>query len=751
MNLHLLGIRHHGVGSAQNVLARLQQLRPDLILIEGPPELTDILHWVAHRHLVPPVAVLAYNADNPKQASFYPFAEYSPEWVATKWAFEQNIPVRTLDLPLMHGFALEGVEKSEEKVESGGNGSVEIAPEDAKTETQDLGEPLEALARAAGYANYHNWWEVQFEQSFSETQAQEHFEAVLLAMTAARENKPNPAENALREAFMRREMRQAHQEGHQNVAVVCGAWHAPALQDWHNTQQTDEALTKNLPKVRVRTTWIPWTNERLGWWSGYGAGIQSPGWYEHRWHRPHDNGVEWLTGVARLFRENKMDISTAHVIEAFRLAEALATLRGQSRAGLAELNEATQAVLCMGEPVLLKLVAQELTVAYRMGSVPDELPKLPIQADFDGIAKKLRLEVSETSKEIELDLRKENDLARSVFLHRLGVLEINWGQRMRVSNKGTFKEGWTLKWQPEWLLKLIEKAIWGNRVEDAANAFVAHQAQQATSLDTLSKLLEAAIPAELFGVLGQLLHQINELATVAADIQELMAALLPLVNVSRYGNVRKTDLSAVNQVVESLVARVCVGLPTACYGLDDESAARLLERIKQTDEAIRLIENPALSHAWQQALQIIADKPTLSPVLLGGSTRLLFDHQALTEAETEQRFGLALSLGQTPAHSAGWLEGFLKGNSLIMLYDENLWLLLYRWVAALNDESFLQLLPVLRRTFSAFEPAERRQLGQKAKRQQTQPQAINHQQSTAHFDTQTAERSLTIIQTLLGI
>ena len=783
MNLHLLGIRHHGVGSARNVLEQLEQLRPDLVLVEGPPELTDILHWIAHRNLVPPVAILAYDADDPKRASFYPFAEYSPEWVAVKWAFEQNIPVRTLDLPLTHSLGSkvkgEGLEEGEGeglKVE-GEDGKEAETPkegnehEEGKNEEENLNKKNESnpkkppsgqsadadgglllLAQAAGYDDYHAWWENQFEQNFRKNESAAHFEAVLLTMTAARENQPNPAENELREAFMRHELRQAEKDGVQQVAVVCGAWHAPALRDWQTPKKTDEALMKGLPKVRVRCTWIPWTNSRMGWWSGYGAGIQSPGWYEHRWHRPHDAGIEWLTGVARLFRDNKMDISTAHVIEAFRLAEALAAMRGLQRAGLGELNEATQSVMCMGDAVLLKLVEEQLIISQRMGSVPDELPKLPIQVDFESITKKLRLELRENAKEIELDLRKENDLAKSVLLHRLLILEVNWGKKMHLAGKGTFKEGWTLKWESELWLKLIEKAIWGNRVQDAAEGFVLNNVQQAKQLAELSKLLETVIPAELFGVLPSLLTKINDLATVAADIQELMAAVLPLVRVSRYGNVRKTDLSAIGQVVESLITRVCVGLPTACYGLDNDNAQRVFALIRQVDEAVRLLENASLSTAWRQTLLQIADKDKLPPLLLGGTVRLLFDNQIFDEPETTRRFGLALSSGQEPAYSAAWVEGFLKGSGLILLYDQSLWLLIYRWVETLESAAFTELLPILRRTFSGFDPAERKQLGEKAQRQQTQTATIGlTENETIHFNPQRAERSLAVIQTLLGI
>ena len=38
MAVHLLGIRHHGPGSARHVREALEELGPDIILIEGPPE-----------------------------------------------------------------------------------------------------------------------------------------------------------------------------------------------------------------------------------------------------------------------------------------------------------------------------------------------------------------------------------------------------------------------------------------------------------------------------------------------------------------------------------------------------------------------------------------------------------------------------------------------------------------------------------------------------------------------------------------
>jgi hypothetical protein len=551
---------------------------------------------------------------------------------------------------------------------------------------------------------------------------------------------------------MRRLIRKAQQEKHKTIAVICGAWHAPALRDWQSTEPADEKLLKGLPKVPVATTWIPWTNSRLGLWSGYGAGIVSPGWYEHCWKHPEDLGIRWLTKVARLFRQKKMDTSTAHVIEAYRLAESLAALRNRSRPGLEELNEATQTVICFGDAVLLKLVEEELIVARNIGRVPAALPKLPLQADFETYQKKYRLDLSEARKEYELDLRKALDLNRSTFLHRLEILDIGWGRRQTASGKGTFKEIWTLRWQPEMMIRLIERGIWGNTVADASTRLLLDRSNQSQSVTEIAGFTGQAIPAELFAVIEKLLLRINELATVSSDIPELMGALVPLVDVSRYGNVRKTDLSAINQLVDGLVTRICIGLPNACYGLDEASAGRMFEHIRKVDEAVRLLENEDLENTWHATLLGLADKAGIQAVITGCTCRLLFDSKVWDADQTGRRFGLALSVGNEPAYAAGWLEGFLRGSGMILLLDHTLWNILYKWVAELNREQFVELMPILRRTFSPFDPGERRKLGEKARRGQAAPATAGQPDAAdANFNAERAAKALPVVMQLLGL
>src|SRR4051812_41942782 len=100
--VHIFGIRHHGPGSARSVKRALEELRPDCVLVEGPPEADGLLPLLVHEEMRPPVALLIYAADSPSRAVYYPFAAFSPEWQAIRHALASKVPVRFMDLPQEH-------------------------------------------------------------------------------------------------------------------------------------------------------------------------------------------------------------------------------------------------------------------------------------------------------------------------------------------------------------------------------------------------------------------------------------------------------------------------------------------------------------------------------------------------------------------------------------------------------------------------------------------------------------------------
>jgi hypothetical protein len=734
----LLGVRHHGPGSARAVRAALDARQPQVLLIEGPPEADGIIALAGETEMKPPVALLAHVLDEPGKAAFWPLAEFSPEWVAIRWALSRGVPVRFMDLPAANSLALH--EEHQEHADESGGQVPEPDEAEAAQDTDGEGEsaprealridPLAVLAETAGYDDAERWWEDVVEHRGSgaaEADPYAPFAVLGDAMAALRETHgtgEGDRRDELREAHMRLRLRDACREfGEDAVAVVCGAWHVPALAS--KVKVTDDRqLLKGLPKLKTEITWVPWTHRRLARRSGYGAGIASPGWYGHLFAAPDRVVARWMTKVARLLRDEDYGVSSAHVIEAVRLAESLAAMRGRPLAGLTETTDAVRAVMCEGSDVSLALVQDKLVVGDVLGEVPEGAPAVPLQRDLARQQRTLRLKPEAAERELELDLRKENDLARSRLLHRLRLLGIDWAvpDMSSARSTGTFRESWRLCWEPELSVRIAEAGVWGTTVAGAATARAVSRSGEAAKLADVTDLAERCLLAGLPDALSVVMRVLADRAAVDADVGRLAQALPALVRSVRYGDVRGTDSVALAEVAEGLAERVCVGLPPACAGLDADGAAEMRRHVDGVHKAIALLEQARGGSAtgvrsrWRAVLHRLAARDRIPGLIRGRCARLLLDDGELTEQEAARLMGLALSPGTAPAEAAAWVEGFLAGSGMLLVHDERLLGLVDGWLAAVPASAFTDVLPLLRRTFAEFEPGVRRTVGELVRR-----------------------------------
>jgi hypothetical protein len=754
-HVHLFGIRHHGPGCARSLKSALEELSPDCLLIEGPPEADSLLPLVLEEGMVPPVALLIYAAEDPRRSAFYPFAKFSPEWQAICHGVRRGIPVRFMDLPMTHHLAVEAVPESGEEGPEPEASPAEEAASEVEAEDDVRGDPLGWLGRAAGFADGEEWWEHIVEQRHD---SQDLFAAIQEAMTAVRLEAPGYKDagellrEARREAHMRKTIRAAKKEGFERVAVVCGAWHVPALAAMP-TAAVDNELLKGLPKTKVEATWIPWTYSRLAAESGYGAGVSSPAWYEHLWSRQDQSLPRWFARVGAVLRKADLDCSSAHLIECVRLSEALGAMREKPAPGLAELMEAARTIMGMGEDTALRLVRQELVIGERLGRVPESSPAVPLQRDLEKWQKKLRLKASPTQEVLDLDLRKENDLLRSHLLHRLRLLRVPWGETGGSrSGKGTFHELWRCQWRPEFALSLIEASPWGSTVEEAAAACARDRSAKTTNLPELTVLVRDALLANLASALAPIVQELENRAAVTGDVPQLMAAVPPLSQVSRYGDVRQTDSTLVLHVLEGMITRICIGLPHACSSLDDEAAAEMAERLSAVHQALKLLDGEEHQTPWLRALALVADGQGHHGRVAGMCSRLLLDENVEDENRVAGRMSLALSRGAPPETGAAWLEGFLNRSGMILLHDERLFQLLEDWVKSLTPDHFTAVLPLVRRTFALLSPVERHQLAERARHSVTAAGSGNSaSQGGAHaWDEERAVLMAPVLRNILG-
>ena len=724
MTTHLLGIRHHGPGTARAVATRLAELEPDIVLIEGPPEADTLVELTADPAMAPPVALLAYATDDVSRAAFWPFAVFSPEWQALAYANRAGIPVRFCDLPAAHQFAAGPDERTGPPVD-----------------------PLAELAGAGGYDDPERWWDDVVESRRDQASP---FEVIAEAMSALRENEEQePGHEQRREAYMRSVLRRTKKDGFERIAVVCGAWHVPALTEPLPPASRDQTVLKGLPKRKVACTWVPWTHGRLAANTGYGAGVRSPGWYHHLFTTETDVTTRWLTGVAGVLREEDLPVSTAHVIEAVRLAETLATLRGRSSAGLAEVTEATRSVLCGGDEVLLDLVTRRLVVGELLGEVPETVPQPPLAADLIATAKRLRLKRDPLPRELDLDLRTPGGLDRSRLLHRLRVLGIGWGSReasMR-RNLGTFRETWVLCWEPSFEVDLVAAAVHGTTVPSAAANVIRTAVEGKPPLSDVTTAVEDCLLADLPEALPETLAALDARAAADADVARLMAALPALARATRYGDVRGTDTTSLHTVAERMLARVCAGLTPATHGIDDDAAARFCRLIDGVHDATGLLGEGAKAR-WLLALGRLADRDSLPPLLAGRLTRILHDAGELDGADVKLRLGRALTPGVAPPAGAAYVEGFFDGGALLLVHDEELLRVIDGWLSGIPGDVFTEVLPLLRRTFGAFSGPEKRAIGERAASLSGTAAVVA---TLEELDEERAESVLPVMATLLGV
>ncbi|MDR2762380.1 MAG: DUF5682 family protein [Planctomycetaceae bacterium] len=802
MSLNIFGIRHHGPGCSRSLNAALETLQPDILLVEAPPEGEEIIELAANPEMIPPVAMIVYPPDKPDAAVFYPFASFSPEWNAIQFALKKNIPLRFIDLPYKHRFALDETE-TEKEIEkekiskqknndanstnspdsqsqdanspdanidaNSDNDDAKISAADKSFAQQIIDDPLGVLSQAAGFDDNETWWEQVIEQSKGESI--EIFNGIFEAMFALRErvnaeldenkqdvnnfcnensdggndstdNKRNENSGGFdarffrdrcevyRESWMRQCVRKALSEGFRKIAVVCGAWHAPVLNVISDsesltkltpTEKADDFLLRKLPKskLKVSVTWTPWTFSRLAYRSGYGAGVVSPGWYEHLWTTPDRAALRWISLAARLLRAESFDASAANIIEAVRLADSLASLRNRPAVGLAEVNESILTTLCRGDFMPLNLIRRKLETGYKIGSVPKETPAVPLLRDIEAEQKRLRMKVSEEIISIDLDLRKESDRAKSRLLHRLNLIGVEWGKLggEQVRSLGTFHEFWQLQWQVEFVVRIIESNVLGNTIESAVSGAVRGRSETIKTLPELTALIEAALKAEVSAAaIDELLERLRNESAVSTDTSGLMLAIPSLSNILQYGDVRGTKAKNLEPVYNAIFERILASLVLASSALDDEAAAKRVVEINVIQDSLRLYSTETRRKDWQGVLVKMSKSDVVHGLLRGRCTRILYEDGVMSEEDLGRSIGLAVTTTVEAIKVAQWMQGFLYGSGQLLLQYDLLWGILNLWLSSLSEEKFKELLPLLRRAFSEFSMPEIRMMSEKVKK-----------------------------------
>ena len=740
--VNVLGVRHLSPAGAWHLRRYLDRVKPELVLIEGLADATELVPQITRKGTRPPIALLAYTDSLPVRTLIYPLARYSPEFQAMCWAEEHDAAVEFIDLPSDVFLALQDIEQEllDRRRRRAPDGSAPPADSAATEETlpeagasPPLEPPLnvyEQFARRAGETDYESYWERNFEHNVDDESYRLAAYEFGRSLRDLEQDAPRwRAENLVREAFMRRRIEAAIAAGHspQKIVAVVGAFHAPVLTG--EFPAMTDAEFASLRRRASKFTLMPYSYFKLSSQSGYGAGNQAPAYYELLWEALRQDDLSglpsrYLSLVARNLREAGTHRSTAEVIEGVRLANTLSAMKDGLAPTLVDLRDAAVTLIGQGELSGVKDAIARVDVGTEIGELPKGVSRTSIQADFERELERLKLEKYKTAvkQELPLDLRENRqaksaesaflDLNRSSFFHRLRVLGVSFVTPIRTSQQSsTWAEKWHLQWSPESEIQLIEAVLLGETVELAAGYKFKTVLESCESIGQAAGVVNDACQCGMMKAMEAARRRLQELSAGTSDVVAIAHAAHVLGLVVRYGDVRKFDPEPLLPLVEELFVQGALALQAAA-GCDNEEAVKIFVAIDELNQV-------ALEHAdrvdeplWVERLRRLSDADDRNPLLSGYACAVLLERGLLANEELAREVSRRLSPGVPADLGAGWFEGLSKRNRYALLARQVLWAQLADYVSSLDEEHFRRSLVFLRRAFGGFAAREKRQIAE---------------------------------------
>lgn len=733
----IFGIRHLSPAGGWYVRRFLDWMQPELVLIEGPSDFSELMKDLGSDQVMLPAAIMAYTTEPPMQTILCPFAVYSPEYQAIRWALEHKCPCRFCDLP---SEVFLGIENGRQLRRMAGQSAGE---DGARVTKQDGGESCGAreyqgnraaqvyrkLDELSGEEDHEVFWERTLEQAADDEgyrRGSAEFGRSLRELSFGRTE--DDAENLIREAYMRRVIGEAVQAGvaPEKIAVVTGAFHVEGILNGGEPMSDGEFAV--LPRREAKKTLMPYSYYRLTERSGYGAGNKAPAYYELLWDSMCRGQADYaahryFAGIAEYQRRQGNIVSSAEIIEAVRLAAALADLHGGRIPTLRDLRDA--AVTCMGHGKLSEIAqaVADAEIGTKIGSLPEGVSRTSIQSDFYRNLEELRLEKykSAAAQELQLDLREKltvkskkaafADLERSFFLHRLRVLGIRFAALQNVKQeRATWAERWVLQWTPEAEIQIVEAVLKGDTVEQAASFELKERTEAGRGIGGLAQVIEDACLCGMPTAFTYAVDALQSMAVDAVSVSEIAGTAGRLSMVLRYGDIRRLNREPLVPILSQLFLRACLVLAGECV-CDDQAAG-------QTARAMETLHEVSVSHdfldgeRWIRVLEEIAGRDDLNTRLSGLAAAILLEAGEMDSGELGREVERRLSKGIPAELGAGWFEGLSMKNHYALIARLTLWEKLSGYLDTLDDEEFKRALVFLRRAFADFSSEEKNQIAE---------------------------------------
>ncbi|WFD09724.1 DUF5682 family protein [Tepidibacter hydrothermalis] len=728
-NVNVFGVRHLSPSSSYHLLEFLEKIKPTAVLIEGLYDANEHISSIVNPKNKAPLAILAYTESLPVKTILYPIASYSPEYQALVWANKNNVHSSFIDLPSDVVLMLDAIEVKKDEESS------QEESKSNKTYIYNKNSLYERIAQIYDEPNYETFWERNFEHNLDLDSYRNMMNEFCMQMrqlieeSDAVHDRKEYARNLIREAFMRRQIKNTIEAGHkpEKIVVVTGAYHVSALNMKLSPMSDDEI--KALPRTKTNITLMPYSYYRLSSQAGYGAGNKAPFYYQLMWECLIKGDLErlpalYFTNLVRDLRKAGTYRSPAEVIEGVRLAKSLTYMHKGKIPTLIDLQDACSVCLGQGKKSVVAESMMRIEIGTEIGHIENGVSQTPIQDDFYRKLKELKLEKykSTVAQDLVLDLRENRrvkseklaflDLKRSEFLNKLEFLNIDFAIEKKSSqDRASWKEEWILKWTPESEIQLVEAVLLGNSIEFATAFKLDEELKECEDIAEASELILKACKCGMSKAVDDARKLVQGLSADAEDFINITKTLKNIYQVISFGSLRKVDTSNLIEIVEQLSLKLNLLMIDSC-NCNDDKAKEMVKAMAYIDSIIQDNDIELDGELWIEKLTELSDRDDRNPKLSGYAAGILLEKNRMSEQQLSQEISRRLSIGIDVDLGAGWFEGLASRNHYTLISKLIILEKLDEYINSLEDEEFCSALVFLRRTFSSFSPEHKRSISE---------------------------------------
>ena len=750
-------LRHHSPACSIHLERVIDACGPEIILIEGPSDANHLIPLISDPSSVPPFAVYysyddregRVSAEKEKYRAYYPFLEYSPEYLALMKAAALGIPAHFIDMP----YAARLV-----NIPDGGadGGRGRRFNEDREFEVNAY---TAALARNAGFRSYAEFWEAFYEipagdmESAAFVRSLFHIVSYMrlaegggangVANTEGNED-PEVVENRLREEWMAREIAAAAKNLSPGgrVLAVTGAFHVPGLLALAAStgSGSGEGNLKPHSAKDAAAYLMPYSFAGMDSRKGYAAGMPFPAYYQAVWEAtrkadrktPPDREIfartasDFIIKTARFTRKTN-PVSIPDEVNALALSSSLAKLRGKAAPGVYELLDGVQSAFVKGDihgaptgelDYLLGILS-----GLGAGRTASSSRIPPIVLNFRELCREHRIKTDTILRqETTLDILKNPGHGeKSRFLHQMVFLETGFSKRLSgpdyVSgeSRNLVREIWEYRWDPKVETVLIDQSVFGATLNEACVSIAARRFRDSMTAEELGKLL---LQAEVIGLPNFWEAHRDDILDVLDREERFVNAVFCLSSLRNLKNLRRL-------LGQSGSEEALVKLLEHCHrrGVDllEEGKTCAAGEERKTCEALKSLYT-FTAEEGEPMTEVFADR--VEVLLSSGFQRgrfygtLLGIHEKqgrIDPGELARRFKARLESSlDDPGEAASFIAGVFLISRDLLFGGFEIMKELDRIISRLDDESFLAALPNFRQAFTLFLPRELDRLGRVA-------------------------------------